>query len=123
MGVAQPHPTYSPSSTASRHISAPGINDGPIHTQASQPFSRSNPVLSVLESRQRLQRQARTEFDALGEGRKDLRQFIDMRLILTAMRMRRDGAAMADIEHQLQLRRGLLNKLGRPGVLSHVSLD
>jgi hypothetical protein len=123
MGIAQPHPTYSPSSTASRHIPPAGIDAGGRQTLASQPPPTINPVLSVLQSRERLQRQAKTEFDALGEGHTDARHFIDMRLILTAMRMRRDGAAVSDIEHQLRLRPGLLSKLGRPGVLSHISLD
>ncbi|KAH7153035.1 hypothetical protein EDB81DRAFT_441939 [Dactylonectria macrodidyma] len=116
MGIADPNPTYSPSSTA-----APNL--GPQHqTGPAFPPSRSNPTLSALEARQRLQQEAEEDFESMGRANTQGRRFLDMRTMVDAIKLRGRGVADRDIEARLRIRPGLLDKLGHQGVLSHVTV-
>lgn len=118
MGIADPSPNYSPSSTASQTIPS---NDGP-----SQPLGpafpplRQNNTLSVLEARRTLEQQAEENLEEVGRTGRG-RKFIDTRTLIDAMQLRSRGAADADIEERLRLHPGLLDKLGTQSMLSLVS--
>ncbi|KPM37441.1 hypothetical protein AK830_g9139 [Neonectria ditissima] len=115
MGMADPNPTYSSSSTASHNL-GPQTPQGPTFAP-----SRSNPTLTALEARQRLQREAEEDFESMGRANTQGRRFLDMRTMVDAMKLRGHGLADRDIEARLRMRPGLLEKLGRQGVFAHVS--
>ncbi|KAL1875314.1 hypothetical protein VTK73DRAFT_10151 [Phialemonium thermophilum] len=104
MGVAQPNPTFSPSSTAS-----PSLHPNPAQ----------NVTLGVLDARRRLQDRADRELDTLsrrgdsGGGR----EFLDACTLRTVLAMRQRGEAAGDIEAQLRLKPGVVQRLGPPGVV------
>ncbi|KAJ4327917.1 hypothetical protein N0V84_001590 [Fusarium piperis] len=114
MGIAQPNPTYSPSSTASSQL-GPQAPLGPSFAP-----SRSNPTLVALEARQRLQDEAEEDFAAIGRGVEG-RRFLDMRTVVDAMKLRDRGVADKEIESRLRIQPGLLGRLGPQGILSHVT--
>ena len=121
MGVVQPNPTYSPSSTA-----MPPENPAALARRsgsAGPAFAptRSNPTLSALEARRRLQQEAEAEFEALGTGKPGGRRFVDMRTLVDAMTLLNRGTPQEEIEKRLNLENGLLERLGKPGTLSHES--
>lgn len=55
----------------------------------------------------------------MGSGNSQGRRFMDMRTLIDAIRMLDQGMSRTDIETRLNLKKGLLDKLGRPGILSH----
>ncbi|KAF4472657.1 hypothetical protein FALBO_441 [Fusarium albosuccineum] len=114
MGIAQPNPTYSPSSTAASQL-GPKAPRGPSFAP-----SRSNPTLTALEARQRLQEEAEEDFAAIGRGVQG-RRFLDMRTVVDAMKLRDRGVADEEIESRLRIQPGLLARLGRQGTFSHVT--
>jgi hypothetical protein len=85
------------------------------------PPSRNNPTVSALEARRRLQHRADADFEAIGLAHHRGRRFVDMRTLLDALRLRDRGMSLSDIERRLGLESKLLNKLGRQGVIRHVS--
>ncbi|KAH6609027.1 hypothetical protein Trco_002373, partial [Trichoderma cornu-damae] len=116
MGIVQPNPTFSPSSTASPNLSPESlaVPPGPLF-----PPAKLNATLSVLESRRRLQGIADEDLEIMGRngGR---RRLADMRTILNAVQMLNSGIPAADIEEKLRLTPGFLGKLGPAGVLTHI---
>lgn len=112
IGVVQPNPTYSPSSTASpttssqpsRHEQGPG---GPVF-----PSPSNNAVLSALEARERLSREAEEEFESLGLSSGQGRRFLTSGMIRDVLVMRERGASDGEIEHRFNLRKGLVRRLG-----------
>lgn len=114
MGVVQPNPTFSPSSTATgpeRGGSAPLF-----------PTSRAvNSTLSVLDARQALQLQADQDLENMGRSGYRGRRLLDMRTVLDVIHMRERAVPPRAIESRLGLEPGMADKLGRHGVLSHVS--
>lgn len=116
MGVVQPQPTFSPTSTASPTPSAPSVqNLGP-----SYPSPANNTTLTVLEARRKLQELAELDFEAIGRRGSLGREFLDTKTVLRLLKMRESGASDSDIEAQLDLRNGIVAKLGRPGVTTLV---
>lgn len=113
MGIADPNPTYSPSSTADVQPVAPSA---PIF-----PSARHNATLSVLESRRQLQERADADLEATGQSGTHGRRFVDMRTLVDAVQLQKKGHQPTDIERRLRLEPNLLRKLGRPGVLTHIS--
>lgn len=118
MGVAQPHPTFSPSSTAnpmspdaSHHFPPPPGN---------YPSAANNATLNVLEARRRLQEQADREVEGMGKSGDRGREFLDVATIRDVLAMRQRGDRSADIESRLGLRRGVVDRLGRPGMVTSV---
>lgn len=117
MGVVQPNPTYSPSSTAGTHgDAAPPTPLGPMFPSVS-----NNTTLSVLEARQRLQRAAEEELEAGGQSSSQSRRFVDMRTLVDAMQLRHRGMSSADIERKLRMRPGLLQIIENRSLISHIS--
>ena len=120
MGVAQPNPTFSPSSTA-----APGPRSPPPQQQRevpgpSYPAPASNATLSVLAARRTLQDRADEEFDHMGRSTDRGREFLDVATIRDILVMRARGADPATIEARLNLRAGVVKRLGPPGLVSVV---
>lgn len=115
MGVVQPNPTYSPTSTASPSFSPLQQTDhsGPIF-----PSPSSNPVLTALEARERLQQEAEEEFASLGLSSGRGRRFLTSGMIRDVLVMRERGASEEAIEHRFNLRKGLARRLG-PRALYH----
>ncbi|KAF7563257.1 hypothetical protein G7046_g874 [Stylonectria norvegica] len=116
MGIAQPNPTYSPSSTASSHLGP----HAPI-APSSFPSARGNRTLSALDARQRLQQEADNDLEAIGRTGAQGRRFLDMRTVVDAIKLRDHGQSPREIEIKLRIQPGLLDKLGRQGILSHVT--
>lgn len=115
IGVVQPNPTYSPSSTASPTTSSPhesygsgGIGTaGPIF-----PSPSNNAVLGALEARERLSREAEEEFESLGLSGGRGRRFLTSGMIRDVLVMRERGARDEEIEHRFNLRPGMVRRLG-----------
>lgn len=118
IGVVQPNPTYSPSSTAS-----PTSSGEPAATGAPGPVFPSpsnNAVLSALEARERLSREAEEEFESLGLSGGAGRRFLTSGMIRDVLVMRERGAADADIENRFNLRSGVVRRLGPRGLFQPV---
>lgn len=108
IGVVQPNPTYSPSSTASPTSSQPAPHEqGPVF-----PSPSNNAVLSALEARERLSREAEEEFESLGLSSGQGRRFLTSGMIRDVLVMRERGASEGEIENRFNLRRGLVRRLG-----------
>jgi hypothetical protein len=117
IGVVQPNPTYSPSSTASPTSSQEaygrrGGTTGPIF-----PSPSNNAVLSALEARERISREAEEEFENLGVSGGQGRRFLTSGMIRDVLVMRERGAPEEDIEHRFNLRKGVVRRLGPRGVI------
>lgn len=117
IGVVQPNPTYSPSSTASPTSSQPAHepSGGPVF-----PSPSNNAVLSALEARERLAREAEDEFESLGLSGGQGRRFLTSGMIRDVLVMRERGATDGEIEHRFNLRRGLVRSLGPRGLFQPV---
>ncbi|KAL6888085.1 hypothetical protein GGI43DRAFT_388156 [Trichoderma evansii] len=116
MGIVQPNPTFSPSSTAAPNFSPESLAVplGPLF-----PPAKRNTTLSVLEARRRLERIADEDLEIMGrEGGRS--RLVNMRTILDAVQLLNRGTPVADIEKRLRLTPGLLSKLGPAGVLTHI---
>lgn len=112
MPIADPRPTFSPTSTAS---------DGPWESSRqppgpAHPSPASNTTLNVLACRQKLQERAEAEFERLGRKGNEGREFLDLNTIVKALNLRERGMSPADIESRLRLQPGVVARLGRPGV-------
>lgn len=114
IGVVQPNPTYSPSSTASPTTSSSSqlaphdhAPSGPVF-----PSPSNNAVLSALEARERLSREAEEEFESLGLSSGQGRRFLTSGMIRDVLVMRERGASEGEIENRFNLRRGLVRRLG-----------
>lgn len=111
MGIVEPNPTFSPSSTAS-----PRFPEGPDPSKPLYPSSRSNTTLSALEARRKLQEMADQELES-GAAR---RRFVDVRTVVDAVRMRENGWKAGDIESRLGVQEGFMKRLGNKSVIRHV---
>lgn len=122
IGVVQPNPTYSPSSTASpttTSSSQPATthehSGGPVF-----PSPSNNAVLSALEARERLAREAEEEFESLGLSSGQGRRFLTSGMIRDVLVMRERGASDGEIENRFNLRRGVVRRLGPKGLVQPV---
>lgn len=111
MGVAQPSPTFSPSSTAAFGLSSSRSVGASRHPPASQ-----NTTLSVLEARRKLQEEASAEFDNMGLSTDKGREFLDVATIRDILILRERGIDPAAIEAKFRLKRGVVARLGHPRV-------
>lgn len=116
MGIVQPNPTLSNSSTAKPNLSPESLDvpPGPLF-----PPAKRNTTLSVLEARRRLEQIAAEDLENMGRGEGRRRQ-ADMRTIVDAVQLLNNGWPIADVEKRLRLSSGLLSKLGPSGVLTHI---
>ncbi|KAK3899201.1 hypothetical protein C8A05DRAFT_18331 [Staphylotrichum tortipilum] len=115
MGIAQPNPTYSPSSIASPFPDASGIKQS-LSTPRF-PSSSSNATLSVLEVRRRLETRARAELDNTGKSTDKGREFLDIGTIKQILVLQQGGASPTDIEARLRLKAGVVARLGPAGTV------
>lgn len=122
IGVVQPNPTYSPSSTASpttTTTSSQSLQEhgggGPVF-----PSPSNNAVLSALEARERLSREAEEEFESLGLSGGQGRRFLTSGMIRDVLVMRERGASDGEIENRFNLRRGVVRRLGPRGLVQPV---
>lgn len=116
MGVVDPNPTFSPSSTASPEFPQGQFSQGPSPTQPLYPSSRTNTTLSALEARRRLQALADQELES-GAAR---RRFADIRTVVDAVRLRDNGWKDGDIEAKLGVQDGFVKRLGKNSAVRHV---
>ncbi|KAK1676574.1 hypothetical protein BDP55DRAFT_727887 [Colletotrichum godetiae] len=118
MGIVQPNPTFSSTSTAN-----PGPGPSP-HADLIQnpgplfPSTSRNATLGTLEARRRLQQEADAEFDGLGRSSSGGREFLDLKTIIQMHLMRERGYSPAEIEARLELKAGVVARLGRIGITS-----
>lgn len=116
IGVVQPNPTFSPSSTADPIPSPP-----PPHHQGSSssgpvfPSTSSNPVLSALEARRQIEQAAELDME-----QHTARRFLNATTIHRALALRERGASLAQIEERLRLKKGVLAALGPEGLYKPV---
>lgn len=115
MGIARPTPTFSPSSQV-----VPQPSQGAV-TSPLYPSASKNATLSVLEARRLLEQQAARDSASLARHDFPGRRFLDMRATLDAMVMRDRKIPDPDIERRLGFEPGVLDKLGPPRILTHLS--
>lgn len=127
IGVVQPNPTFSPSSTASTSLPTPSSSSS---QQQQQPVQNSGPifpspshnlVLSALEARERLQNEADHEFQNLGTSSSQGRRFLHAGLIRDVLVMRERGAHDHEVERRFNLKKGVLRSLGPEGLYRPVT--
>ena len=118
MGIAQPNPTFSPSSTATA-----GPDTAQAMPESAYPSASNNTTLSVLEARQRLQDKADNEFDHTGRSSDKGREFLDVATIRDILALRARGVDSAAIESRLRLKTGVVKRLGPPGMVAALGVD
>jgi len=119
MGVAQPNPTFSPSSTAGLFSDAMSSTPSSLGKPQFPPTS-SNTTLSVLKARRQLQVRAEQQFAEMGRLESEGREFLDVSTIRKILYLRQRGDTSADIESELRLKPGVVARLGALGVVSLV---
>ncbi|KAK4218273.1 hypothetical protein QBC37DRAFT_395959 [Rhypophila decipiens] len=120
MGIAQPNPIFSPSSTANVTPSSRNADVvmNPRDFAAPQfPAASNNVTLGVLEARRALEQRATQEFDRMGKPGYQGREFLDIMTIRNILVMRQRGDSPSDIETRLRLKPGLVARLGRAGIV------
>jgi hypothetical protein len=121
MGIVNPTPTFSPSSTATP-VSQPPSAARNTDTHSYSPPPR-NRTLASLDARRELQEKAEAEFHVMGRKGSSGREFLDIATICRALEMRKNGVDAADIESRLNLKAGVVARLGRPGVAAHLEFN
>lgn len=146
MGIVQPNPTFSPSSTAGPvHLPATGSrptggaevrgHDADILRQienhqrqyaSARPPSasasgsnRPNTTLTVLEARRRIQDQAAADSESFSQKG---REFLSALTLRDALVLRSRGMPPAAIEQRLRLKPGVIARLGRPGLVEALNV-
>lgn len=117
MGVAQPNPTFSPSSTAGIFSDAASATPSSVSAPQFPPAS-SNATLNVLEARRQLQARAEQEFGDMGRPGSEGRELLDIGTIRKILVLRQQGELAAEIESKLRLKPGVVARLGSEGVVS-----
>ncbi|PMB64243.1 hypothetical protein BM221_010038 [Beauveria bassiana] len=120
MGIVDPNPTYSPSSRAAgaHHLRGlPSSAAGPIF-----PASTANVTLSALAARQRVQERAEADMERFQQVgmRGAARRYVDMRTLSDALQLLERGVPREEVEARMGMQEGLLARLGRKGVLTHL---
>lgn len=114
IGPVQPNPTLSHTSAFSRHVNrnTPSRPGGPF-----APDPKMNSALAVLEARSKLQEEAEKEFDQVGKGVNGGRQFLDVMVIRQILAQRDQGKSAANIERDMGLKKGVVERLGPRGMV------
>jgi hypothetical protein len=77
-----------------------------------------NPALLVLEARKTIAERAEREAERIGKRGFEGREFVDVMTIRRALALRDErGMAEAEIERELDLKRGTMQRLGGRGVV------
>lgn len=128
LGAVQPNPHYSPSSLSqfdpARNVSPSLPSDTMMNAlpQSAFPDPRNNPVLRVLEARQRIAEAAEEELRDVGRKGFKGRTYVDAGLVTLALMRRERGEPVERIEESLGIRKGRLGVLGEEGVVGSVEL-
>lgn len=124
LGVVQPNPTLSHSSTVNspphadpQHLSSSFQPSASAPSQSIFPSPSSNPAVSLLTARYRLAEEAEREFEEIGKRGAKGRQFVDVFTLKQVLVMRERGMVDGQIERTLELREGVVGRLGRTGVI------
>lgn len=119
LGAVKPSSTMSNSSTF--NTASNPRPDGPSQRQGPT-LASVVPAIQVTDARARLAEEAEAEFAAIGRRGFRGREFLDVMLLRQALRLRDEkGLKAEEIERKLGLRHGVLQKLGRRGVVGDVS--
>ncbi|EME48361.1 hypothetical protein DOTSEDRAFT_161842 [Dothistroma septosporum NZE10] len=109
IGPVQPNPTLSPTSA---------FPPQPSGARPNAPNPRTNPAITVLDSRARLQQAAEAEFEEAGIRGHKGRQFLDVYQIRQILQLRDErGMNNGEIERRLGLKEGAVARLGPAGVV------
>ncbi|KAH7353939.1 hypothetical protein B0T11DRAFT_287660 [Plectosphaerella cucumerina] len=123
MPVAEPNPTYSPSSRAGTPLGpdpslarpdaapTPSAGGAPVYPSASR-----NTTLGALEARRALEARAASEFDSLGRAGSAGRELVNASTLAQMVLLRDRGVSDAAIEERFDLRPGTVAKMGRRGI-------
>ncbi|KAL1883557.1 hypothetical protein Plec18167_002563 [Paecilomyces lecythidis] len=108
IGPVTPQPTFSNSSAFNRPGQTPSVFP-----------SANNPALLVVTARQRITKAAEQEAEAFGRESHVGREFLDALTIRQALTMRdRQGKHPSEVENVLRLKPGVMERLGRKGIVS-----
>ncbi|KAI1932236.1 hypothetical protein LOZ66_002166 [Ophidiomyces ophidiicola] len=108
IGPVTPSPTFSNSSTFNP-------------SSSSYASASSNAALGTLSARSNLSRLAEQELESFGKQSHAGRQFLDVVTIKNIVTMRdREGLSPAQIEKYLRLKAGVVERLGKKGVVGEV---
>lgn len=81
-----------------------------------------NPALLVISARQKIAKAAESEAEAFGRQSHGGREFLDALTIRQALAMRdRQGLPNGEIEKLLRLKAGVVDRLGKKGVVSEIA--
>jgi hypothetical protein len=119
MGIAQPNPIFSPSSIASPFPDVSRMKQS-LSTPRF-PSSANNTTLGVLESRRRIEAQAKSELASTGKSTDQGREFLDIGTVKQILVMRQRGESAANIESRLRLKPGIVARLGPQGMVAPAS--
>ena len=119
LGPVVPNPTQSNSSTFNHSKSS--VQFQPSASTPSQsvfPNERQNPAVSLLTARYRLAEEAELEFSNTGRKGSEGRQFLDVVTIRQILVLREEeGLGSGEIERRLGLRKGVVDRLGKRGLV------
>ena len=119
LGAVKPNPMYSHTSTfdPSQHASSGAA------PQQIFPSPASNPAIQIIDARNRLSQAAEAEFGQTGRKGFQGREFLDVVLIRQALMLRDDkGLSDLEIERRLELKSGVMARLGRKGIVGDVAM-
>lgn len=126
IGPVQPTPTLSHSSTFAptaqvvKSSSSSKSTSSPPSRRQVFPSVASNPALLIVQARARLGKIYDEESESLGRGSFKGRTLISAADLKNVLAMRDDGNRPAgEIEKQLRLQQGLLEKLGQAGMVGN----
>lgn len=130
LGAVQPNPHYSPTSRsqfdpqpqsqqASQHLLGDMMQAPP---QSAFPDPRNNPVLRVLEARQRIADEAEAELSNVGRRGFQGRKYVDAGVITLALMRQARGEPAERIESSLGIKKGRLSVL-RSGTIGAVAMS
>ncbi|KAF3004066.1 hypothetical protein E8E13_002462 [Curvularia kusanoi] len=131
LGAVQPNPHYSPTSRSqfdpqpqsqqsSRNEVLGDMMQAP--PQSAFPDPRNNPVLRVLEARQRIADEAEAEISNVGRRGFEGRKYVDAGVITLALMRQARGEPVARIESSLGIKKGRLSVLS-PGTVGAVAMS
>lgn len=121
LGAVQPSPTYSPSSRFNAKDKTQVTARQHNRQETVFPDPRNNPAVVLLRVRQSIQEAADAEFLQTGKSGHQGRRYLDVGTIRQALVLRDQGIKAADIEARLDLKKGVLDRLGRPGIVGAVN--
>ena len=87
------------------------------------PNPATSPAVKVLQARSKLATRAEEEFEAAARSKRSGREFLDVIILRQILMLRDDQKVEASkIEQRLGLKKGVVQRLGRGGVVGATSL-